>query len=791
MATNKHIGGEKLDLEALDQVVGGAGPGTSTQEDEQKKKMLVAAEMREEVPVFSAPGGQVVIPPPTIVVVPEAVLHDVQNTITTALFSLPTSSPTDAAKSMQTLVDNAAGKLRAAFPTLDAESATGMAWATAYKAVFEDHSAAGKPAAIVDAIKGSITSHAADISRGFAAEVGYTGNLKASLSSAADALAHSLKGASTAAAEEIKDKASLAFEKGLEAAKSTGIGKSVMAAFDDPKNIALWQQAYANAGYAIVSPSWATPVKFLANLMTEQSTAKAIGLGDFPSEVKQTARAMVNVFDNVEKAFVDIYASGFLIPLTFGFDVKGIINMGENAADLGKAIWAGDTKGMADAAQSLVTDMAIDLKDGMVKYYYELPTKAFNWTKDATIQLMDDLGATPYINQAAAATKDAFVDFGNAAKNGSINALNTLEDFAKNDIPGALNQIESLAKSGLNVAVSALEDVARAGVKGAVTALTEVLKVGTNPGAAIDALGRLIKDNAPGALAEVAKLGATVEGATWAIRKAAEQGSAAALDAVTNLAKTAAGNFQRIAVDAVKEAVINGVPGAIDKMANLVENDVKWVRDSVQDLIGKGGAQAQQVLDKVEQLYGKAAGATAIVEWAAKYAANEVGRSAISELESIAKKGGAYANQAIDSLAAAMRVGGKHADRAWDAVAGVAESGVAHAGKAVATMESFAKSGANYASQSFDSLKRIANSGGTYVNQAIDGLASVAKSGTNLANSAVDELKKLGKTSETALKALEGAANTVGGYATTAYNEAKKAAESIIDKLHPRNWWPF
>lgn len=786
MAHKADFESEKLDMDALEGVV--AGAGTPTMTEDEKKKAATAGLV--EVASF-AEASVMIIPTPrlvTVPVAPEQALQEANSTISAGIGRISAAtSPADAAKALNAAVTETSAKLKASLPGLDNDTANAMAWSSAYKMVFETASTtAGKAAGVVDALKGNISSHVSDVARGLAAEVGYSGDLKGSLTRSADAMAQALKGAGETAANEIRTKGAAAFEAGLEAAKGTGIGKSVMAAFDDPKNIEKWKEAWANAGYSVLSPTALTPIKFLAAAMSDQATAKMIGLGDYPSEVKQTAKAVSNALDGIQSAFVDVYKSGFFIAMTGGLDIKGVINIGQNCADLGKAMVKGDTAAMAAAAKELVTDMMYDLRDGLKTYYVDAPSKAFNWTKDITVKLMDDLGATPHINAAAKATADAFTDFGNAAKNGSINAMNVLEEFAKNEVPGALSKVGELAKGGLTSAVNALEDVARTGVKGAVTALGDALKASGGQ-AAIDAVSRLITSNVPGALSEISKLASSVENATWAVRKAAEAGSVAALNEVANLAKTAAGNFQRICVDAVQQAVLKDVPGAVDKMADLVRSGTNWAEASASELARQGGRGAMQVMEKLAQSFGAVGQATAVVEWAAKYATNEVGKAAITHLENISKSASQYGDKALDALKSAMLAGGTHANAAWDAVARTAETVNGHSQKAISVMTDLTKAGGAYASQSFDSLKRVAESGGQYVNQAVDGLSIVAKAGTTYANAAIDELKKLAPTVNAAKNALEGAAREVGGYAEKSWNEVKGAFSSG-GAMDPRSW---
>lgn len=729
---------EKLELDQLDKVVGGAGAGVidgSEDTDETKKKTaaidsLAEADTSKVVlggfinptkPPFDtginggATGGGIIMDPskfPTVLAdLTARMAGDIKYTVDRG------GDPQTAVKSLDSMVEQYAFRFRVDLK-VDTETSKALAWSAAYKGLYESGlSVGGAAASAAESMKSSVVSHVSDVARGIGAEVGVFGDLAGSLARSSTMIAHTLKDVSGAAAEQIKATATSAFEAGLEKAKETGIGKSVMAALDDPRNVAKWKEVMANGVWVVESPTWITPTKFLIDVMVSQAAAKAVGLSDFPSEMKQTAGAIINTLDRVEKAFIDIYASGYVAGMTFGLDVKGIVNIGQNMADMGKAIWAGDASALGESAKSLVTDMFNDMKDGLVSYYSTVPTKAFNWTKDITMGLLDDLGGTKYAEIAVRETGKAFTDFGNMARDGCVGAVNTIADFAKNDVAGAFNTVEALARDGVNGAINAVEGIAKDGLNAATSLIGELSRLGNSQ--AMESMSKLIVFGVPGALAEMTGAAKEVEHAAWVLRHAAERGSQAALNAVSDFAKDAGNQFQRIFVDGVQQAVIHEIPGAANKFADLVKSGVPWAEDSARALLDYGGQGANSVYSELRSAYGKVEGATEMVAWAAANLANDISRQAYSDLEKFAKGAGAVSDTAIKEL------------------------------------------------------------------------GSIVQSGGRYANEAIDTLKGLAQHSETARDALKDAANAVGGAATTAYNEVEKALKSVWDAINPANWWPF
>jgi len=696
----KHFDSEKLELNDLEAVVAGAALGATDKDDETQKKTAIIdnlGEANETKPMLTKPsilpgptptGGGFIMDNGTMPIVkpagdgfipqketvgPWAALAETSERMKSDLSAElgRGKSPEEVKASMEVLVTQHALKLQTDLK-VDNEQATALAWSSLYKAAYDEGPMAG-PVSFqgLDAARASVIEHVEQVTKGLAAEIGINGDLKASLSRSSDVIAQALVGASETTAEAIKTQAVSAFEKGLDLAKETGIGKSVLATIDDPRNVDNWKQMLANTAWAVESPGWVTPTKFLLEQMTSQAVAKAVGLSDFPSEMKQTARAMVTTLDNLEKAFVDIYSSGFLAGMTMGLDVKGIINIGSNMADMGKAIWAGDAGALGKAAEALVTDMFNDIKDGLKSYYVDAPSKAFEWTKTITMDLLDELGATKYAEIAVAETKQAFVDFGNMARDGCVGAVDTVADFAKNDVVGAFNTVESLAREGVDGAMNALEDVAKDGLKAATSVIGELAKLGDSK--AMESMTRLIVFGVPGALAEITGAAKQIDHAAWVLRAAAEQGSQAALNAVSDFARDTSSQFQRVFVDGVQQAIIHEVPGALNKMIGLVDAGVPFARDSAQALLSAGGTGANALYNELQGLYGKAGEATAVVEWAAKYAYNDIGKAAFNEIERVANTGGQYATAALNGLGDVAKTGGRYAEDAVDALKSLAQ----------------------------------------------------------------------------------------------------------------------
>ncbi|MFC3067894.1 hypothetical protein [Phenylobacterium soli] len=704
--------GEALDLDALDQVVGGA---------DTKPPSLF--------------GGLLDTLTTAIEQTPTKVVQAVEETRTAVSEGLKYANATAsisedivratsgksgaaAANAMEDVIRGSAKTIASSLGVSQAVADT-LAWSAAYKAVFETGSAARAGSAALEAMKNDLRAHVGDVCKGLANEISYGGALKTSLSRASDAMADAIAKAGPAAEREITEKGKIAFETGLELAKKHPVGKAVMAALDDPKNTDAWSKVVSEIAVSKGLPKQATAVKFLLEGMTSQAVAKAIGLGDFPPQVKQTAKALVTTLENVERAVVDLHSKSFVEGMTFGLGIKGIVDIGLNAAQLGKALVSGDTGAMQRAAQALVTDAFNDMKDGLNRAYVQGAAKAFDYTKDITMGLLNGLGATPYAEVAVREAGKAMTEFGNMAKNGSVAAANAIADFAKNDVAGAgvraVDELRGVAKTAgaaADTAVDALGTAARSGAKYAEGAVNALIDVSRSPGAS--------------AVKAVGALGDIAESSAGQARYAAY----ALVDlsrAAGPFAQHAMGELNGLARSGTRQAAI-----AVEGLTDIAKSGAKFAQDAVFTLmdVSRSGA------------------ATAV--------------QAVNGIADVAKSGAQQATAAVNGLVDLGKASGKQAELAVNALGDVAKSGVRQASLAV------------------DGLKSLGESGAQCASKAIDTLGSVAKSGSAYANQAIDALKGLSGHAEYAGKVLKGVADSGIDYAKSAWDSVSSFFKGLF-----------
>lgn len=703
--------GESLDLAALDQVVGGA---------DTKKPGLFGIFDIVTTLVEQTPTKVVAAVEESRTAVSEAVKYSSATAAVGDDIVRATSgkSGAAAASAMEDVIRNSSKTIASALGVAPAVADT-LAWSAAYKAVFETGSAARAGGAAIDAMKNDLRAHVGDVCKGLANEISYGGTLKSGLNRASDVMADAIAKAGPAAEREITEKGRAAFETGLELAKKHPVGKSIMAALDDPKNTEAWQRVVSEIAVNKAMPLKGTAVKFLLEGMTSQAVAKAVGLGDFPPAVKQTAAALVKTWDGIERAVVDLHSKSFIEGMTFGLGAKGLIDIGLNCAQLGKALVSGDTGAMKRAAEALVVDAFTDMKDGLNRAYVQGAAKAFEYSKDITMALLDGLGATPYAALAVAETAKAMTDLGNAAKNGSVAAANALADFAKNDIAGggarAVDELRGVAKSAgaaAEVAVDALGTTARSGVKYAEGAVNALIDVARSPLAS--------GTKAVGALGDLA--GSSAGQARYAAYALIDLSRAAG-----PFAQNALGELNGLARSGTRQAAI-----AVEGLTDIGKSGAKFAQDAVYTLIDvsrSGAATAAQ---------------------------------AVNGMADVAKFGGQQATAAVNGLVDLGKASGKHAEYAVNALGDVA------------------KSGAQQAKLAVDGLKSLGDSGAQYANQAIDTLGNVAKSGTAYANYAIDNLKGMAGHAEHAGKVLKGVGDSGVDYAKSAWNSVSDVWKSFF-----------
>jgi hypothetical protein len=592
-------GKKNLSLESLDQVVGGLGATPTTVKKGLDADLLTGA--KGFIDIGGKPSGIVAgdekwVNPLTPADMIEA---RYRNTIEMSLSQyIGGSSAANVGLGFDNFMKNGAGKgLSPAGWAIVYDVVLGSGYDNTARRFPSEPDHVKIPADMQEALKAKLRPHTEEITRGVVEKIkpGLTaqGALTTSINETGNVLARLMsKADSPQVREDLIAKAQAGYEKGLDTLKGMREYKAVADLISNPRSEDAWKTAVFEVGISAVTPTKVGIVKFLGEQMATSASLKFIGLGDYDPQVKQTARAMVNAMNTATDAVVDLYKNGFVAGMTMGLDVKGLIDIGKNVADFGKAVGKGDVDAMGKAAKALVVDALNDVKDGLEKFYVGGATKVAGWTKDITMGILNDLGATPYAEIAVQETKKALVDFGNKAKAGSEAAVNALADFATKDVARsgqqAINTLADVGKSGVREAekaVNALADVAKSGARqaeSAVNALADVGKSGVKEAEkAVNALGDVAKsgareaEKAVNALADVGKSGAReAERAINTLADVGKSGAAYANIAIDQL-KNLSGQF-----DSAKRA-LEGVANSGVKYAEGAWNSVKGTLEDV------------------------------------------------------------------------------------------------------------------------------------------------------------------------------------------------------------------
>lgn len=727
------------------------------------------------------------------------------------------SSKGNGVAALNSAVDNTVVKLKAA--GYDSASATSLAWSSAYDQMSKG--ASGAFDAFPEAKK-VILSHAEDAVKGIGIAVAATQDLGGALTKATNLLAEAgakLKGPEL---DSLMSKGNSALQSGLSFAAETREGKALLGAINDPKNIEAWKNVVAEAALSISTPKLVTPLAALCSLVEGGAVAKIFG-SDGPPELKQVANAVSATIANLQDTFVAGYKSGYLGLI--GNTGVMLYDMGKNVLDLGKCMVSGDVNGMKNAAIALCTDMFNDYKGLLKNYFIDTPIAIVEGLGKTIGTCLDKLGATPYVNEAAAVTAKAMKDFGELAKNGTVEAAKAIGDFARNGVNGAaataedlakqgvkgamdvmnslasegkvaISTIENLVKAGANGAAAALEDLAKKGVSGAVAGVEHMIKDGKM---AMNVLENLAKAGVNGALSSVENLAKQgVNGATAAVESLARQGVAGAMDAAENLVKGG-----KMAISTLENLARSGANGAISAIDHLARTGSTEAINALGNLASAGQAAAGAALAEVAKLgiatealrnavasvmsSGQTVVINALVSEAAKFAKtvdncadvlrigiDKGSRAALDAATSIAQTAIGNAQAILfDGIGKAVFKGGEYAQAAANELNKIAKTTGATAELAVRTLGNMAAQGVQGAQAALNSLHDVAKSGLQQADNAVHTIANFAKGGSK---AAIDALTDIGKaansTGKLAVQALESAAKA-------GYNEAKTAVENL------------
>ncbi len=555
----------KLDLNALDKIVAGAGE-TQPRKATDTQQALAIADQPQKVDETPAPSATLEdLPvanrrPPAVALNAEQFAGKYAEQEAVIKSQVVDIFKTVDARDEQALgraVSTEAARMAKMFG-LEPADAQALSWSMAVKAVAEsgalDGNAAGKAA-----FNGMMASHVNEIAKGYGVAVGIHGEVTKGMDAVTSLIGNLASRAPNP--EAFVGLAVGAYAQGLEAARDTKLGAKVFAVIDDPKNVEAWKDIAAEVAVNQATNGLSKPVKFAVFLVEHGALAKALDVVGAPAEIQSAVKTMGVAVESMQEAFKDIYKTGYLGAIEVGANL--MINAGKNCYELGKAIGSGDLNGIKDASIGLIKGVAEDYVEILRTYYVEGGTKAIEWTRSLVGSAMDAMGATPYAEAMAAATKDAMVDMANAAKDGSVAAINAIADFAKLGGPvaqQALDTMEGLAKGGGAVAKQAfdtLEGLGREGVGEAVDTLKDLAAVGGTVGA--DALH---------AIGDVALAGGQIgKAALDSLEDLGKKGLAPALVALGELGKVG-GPVAGAAVEALSDvAKIGGKAGqaAIEK----------------------------------------------------------------------------------------------------------------------------------------------------------------------------------------------------------------------------------
>jgi hypothetical protein len=785
--------GNQMTDEQLDGVVGGLNITVinKTQSD-----------VLDSVVVFQKPtSGAVhltvaIAPPPTS----EQVLADISTQFGNEFAA--SVGKTGAVPALEHAVQSAAAKFTA--NGFDAASAKALAWSSAYDQMSKSggHTFDAYPQA-----KATIMAHTGDVAKGIGLEVGQNGNLGGALHKATDLLAAAnatLKGPQLEAA--LKSSTS-ALQEGLQLAANTRVGKVVMGAINDPASIDAWKNLVSELAVSSQAPSELLPITILAALVEHGALAKIFGSGADSPEVRLVANAVSSTINGLQDACVAAYKEGYIN--TFQASGEMLLHSVRNVADLGKAMVSGDTGAMKAAVIALGTELVNDYK-GMLKHYFvDIPTAFVKSVSSVVANTLDKLGATPYVNEAAAITVNALKDFGEMAKGGSLHAVEAVGDFARAGVKGAAALSEDLARQGVKgamdamsslaadgkVAVSTIENLARAGVNGAAAAMEDLAKKGVN--GAVGGIETLVKDGkmAVGTLENLAKQGVTqavgsienlakqgVNGAANAIESLSKAGVKGAIDSAENLVKS--GKMAMSTLEHLATSGASGALGAIDHLARVGSADAI---KALGNLAAGGMAAAAVPLAELTKLGVASAAVLAEVKRVMSTAPAAVINSLVTEASRYAKTVQSCANILAIGIekgqAVALRAASELAKTAVGAaqtvlvngVSWAAKSGGALAQSAVNELGTLARQGGALGQTAANELGKVAHQGGAIAQKAVSVLGDAVKSGSSAAVSALKEVAR--GTGDIANKAV----HTLEDGAKAGFNEAKTAVVDLAN----------
>lgn len=723
----------------------------------------------------------------------------------------------DGVGALNSAVDTAIAKLKTS--GYDADSAKAVAWSTAYEQMSKGASGAFET---FPEVKKAILSHAEDAAKGIGIAVAVTQDLGGALTKTTNLLAEAgaqLKGVDL---DNLVHKGSGALQAGLSFAAETREGKALLGAINDPANIEAWKNVVAEAALSISTPTLVTPLAALCSLVEGGAIAKVFG-NDAPAEMKQVANAVTATIASLQDTFVAGYKSGYLGLI--GNTGSMLYDASRNVLDLGKAMVSGDANAMRNAAVALCTDLFNDYKGLLTSYFVDTPKVVIEGLGKAIGTCLDKLGATPYVNEAAAVTAQALKDFGEMAKNGTVEAVNAIGDFARNGVNGAATVAEDLAKQGVKgamdvmnslaaegqVAISTIENLVKAGANGAAAALESLARAGVN--GAVAGVENMVKEGrmALGVLENLARSG--VNGALSSVESLAKQGFNGASAAIESLARQGVAG----AIDAA-ETLVKGGKMALSTIEDLARSGVSGAIGAIDHLARAGSAEAVRALGNLAS-GGLAAAATALVEVAKLGVAAEAVASAVEQImksgrtvviDGLVSEAAKFA-RTIDDCANILRIGIDKGSQAalnaatelartaignaqlilFDGIGKAVFQGGAYAQTAINELNNIAKLTGNTAQLAVHTLGNMASVGVAASQTAINALSDVARAGVQQADNAVRTLGNLAQTGSTAAinaltevgRGISGTAklavNTLESVAKAGYSEAKSAVENL------------
>ena len=792
MTSTTEIVSTKMDLDQLDAVVGGAAVAPARTGEVLKPigSLIDAATGGKPPAMIDPPGatGPAKTGPAPMGVDP--VMKAVQQAAADVLSpsAMRITNPS-------VLLDRVQSQATTIATNLGADQAVGKALAMAGLYLELTEGAASKlPEA--GAMRTALASRSEDVVRGLGVAVGYgKETLDSAMTKSMDVLADAAKLVPAKDRDAILSKGSQALEDGLDKAKGTRYGKAIFGIIDDPKNADAWKDLIATkaAGSLVTGTK---PVTLMCKLVETGALAKLWGgdAKDIPPEAKQAAKAISGAVSDLKDTVAEVYKVGYLgtIQNVGGLLVHGAVNL----AAMGEALKSGNPDAMKAAAAKLALDAVNDLKDVVTTYYVAAPTLLYTMSSKMVMNLMNNMGATPYAEAGIAAAKAALTDFGNSAKAGIVGATAVLGDFAKMGVPGAVNELSGVARAGGQAAEAAAKAIggvantvggaaaAEAGKALAELAATPQGKVAI---AAATALGDLALKTGPIAQQAVRDL-QNVAASTGVAAEAAAKGLA-----------TAARNMNAIGEQAGKaliDVAWRGGPGAaIIAAEGIAEMGKLW---------GGQAAEAVAVLRGLTTMPGELGwrsvmGLQAVAMSGAQEAAKAVGMLgdvatqgvaavrtvAITALRGVTEAGGQMAEAAAKKLSnLATTAAGAIASEAMSVLGAIArDPGIGRGAVMCGTeLVNIAKGGGQMAGQAVNELSNVAKSGGQIGQAAVKGLEDLGRAGGRIGEQAIGALGSLGDSG------VAGAKKALQGLSDAGIGAAKSVIEGL-KKANPFSWF--